>query len=281
MDAIRIKEIPLEQVLLKIFKRALLIVAGSGILTNAMYIYGLGYYQGYIEAFSFEYAFFSINWSDAIVWTYYASRELGANLIVSMGSHPFILLVSLPVVYIFARVWASLSTIEEKTTSSLPGPNGLKGYRRKRMFLILKRKYPKTYKCLYVPLAWLFAKEQAFFAFLASYFFLFFIGLLPLFVAMWVFLPTVGNHHGQTVVFDYMDRKKEKFCDVEENGWSPCITIKTEHLNTYEKNLKLKEVTGLLVLKNGKYVGIYTKTGSITMTLPKEFLYQNVRQIHR
>ncbi|MBF4236949.1 hypothetical protein EAY82_20770, partial [Vibrio anguillarum] len=94
----------MEVVVQRIFKRVLLIFAGSGLLTNAMYVYGLGYYQGYVEAFGFEYAFFAIDWANAIVWTYYASRELGVNLIIVMGTYPHAVLVIFPTVYLFARV---------------------------------------------------------------------------------------------------------------------------------------------------------------------------------
>lgn len=44
--------------LITILKKVLLIALGSGQLSNALFIYGLAYYQGYIEAFGFEYQLF-------------------------------------------------------------------------------------------------------------------------------------------------------------------------------------------------------------------------------
>lgn len=269
----------MDKALLQIFKRALLIVAGSGLLTNALYIYGLGFYQGYLEAFGFEYAFFSINWSDTIIWTYYASRELGANLIVSMNDSAPMLILSFPIVYIFARVWSSLSTIENKSSLSTTSVINFKNYYQKKRFILFKKNNPSLYRYLYIPMVWLFAKEQAIFAFLASYFFLFFLALLPLLIAMWVFLPNIGESHGKKVVNDYLDRKTKTLCDIDKNGWSPCITIKTDHLNNYDKKIKLKEVTGILIVKNGSYIGMHTKSGAITMTLPNTFFYQNIKNL--
>ncbi|MCS0225702.1 hypothetical protein NDJ09_20545 [Vibrio alginolyticus] len=264
----------MEVVVQRIFKRVLLIFAGSGLLTNAMYVYGLGYYQGYVEAFGFEYAFFSIDWANAIVWTYYASRELGVNLIIVMGTYPHAVLVIFPTVYLFARVWSSLTA--ETTTSNVQATNanGLKNYRSKVRYVRFKATHPFLFAYILKPLAWLFAKEQAFFAFLASYFFLFILCLLPLFVSIWVFLPSIGNQHGQLVVSEYLDGKNGKICERAENGWNPCVSIKTKHLKEYNPTIE-EEVTGLIILKNGSYVGLYTESGSITMTLPQGFYYKN------
>ena len=48
----------MESTLLKFLKKLLLIVIGSGLVTNALYIYGLAFYQGHIARVGFEYAFF-------------------------------------------------------------------------------------------------------------------------------------------------------------------------------------------------------------------------------
>lgn len=272
-----VRESQLEVAVQRIFKRGLLILAGSGLLTNAMYVYGLGYYQGYVEAFGFEYAFFSIEWANAIVWTYYASRELGVNLIIVMGTYPHAVLVILPTVYLFARVWASLTTENAISDVQVTNANVLKNYKSKARYARFKAKYPFLSTYILKPLAWLFAKEQAFFAFLASYFFIFILCLLPLFVFIWVFLPSIGNQHGQLVVSEYLERKSGNICERSDNGWSPCVSIKTKHLKMYDQAIE-EEVTGLIILKNGSYVGLYTESGAITMTLPQNFYYKNVQQ---
>ncbi|EHS7465981.1 hypothetical protein VCSRO70_3446 [Vibrio cholerae] len=267
----------MELVVQRIFKRILLILAGSGMLTNALYVYGLGYYQGYVKAFGFEYAFFAIDWASAIIWTYYASRELGMNLIVLMGAYPYALFVIFPMVYLFARVWSSLAV--ETTTSEIKSPSGhiLKNYRAKACYVGFRRNNPKLYAFTLRPLEWLFAKEQAFFAFLASYFFLFILCLLPSFMSIWVFLPSIGSQHGQFVVSEYLDRKNGNLCEKDKNGWNPCISIKTKHIKAYDPMIEKNEVTGLVILKNGTYIGLYTEDGAITMTLPVDFYYKNVR----
>lgn len=267
----------MEVVVQRIFKRVLLLLAGSGLLTNAMYVYGLGYYQGYVEAFGFEYAFFSIEWANAIVWTYYASRELGVNLIIVMGTYPHAVLVIFPTVYLFARVWASLTTENAPSDVQVTNANVLKNYRSKARYVRFKAKYSFLATYVLKPLAWLFAKEQAFFAFLASYFFIFILCLLPLFVSIWVFLPSIGNQHGQLVVSEYLERNSGNICERSDNGWSPCVSIKTKHLEMYDQVIE-EEVTGLIILKNGSYVGLYTESGAITMTLPQNFYYKNVQQ---
>lgn len=262
----------------RIFKRVLLILAGSGLLTNAMYVYGLGYYQGYVEAFGFEYAFFSIEWANAIVWTYYASRELGVNLIIVMGTYPHAILIILPTVYLFARVWSSLTTENARSNVQVTNANVLKRYRSKARYVRFKSKNP--FLCTYVlkPIALALRKGcRLSFAFLASYFFIFILCLLPLFVSIWVFLPSIGNQHGRLVVSEYLERKNGNICERSENGWSPCVSIKTKHLKKYDREIE-EELTGLIVLKNGSYVGLYTESGAITMTLPENFYYKNVQQ---
>ncbi|USD33723.1 MULTISPECIES: hypothetical protein [Vibrio] len=267
----------MEIVVQRIFKRILLILAGSGLLTNAIYVYGLGYYQGYVEAFGFEYAFFAIDWSNAIVWAYYASRELGANLMVVMGRHPQALLVVLFFVFVFARIWAALSITPKSDNDKDIAPFRLKKFQRKARYIRLKRKHRLLFKYTSNVATWLFIKEQAVFAFLASYFFIFFLGLLPFFLSIWVFLPNIGSDHGRYVVNEILENKKGNLCKKLESGWNPCVSIKTKHVKPYDSSIESEEVTGLIILKNGSYVGVYTENGAITMTLPSNFYYKNQR----
>lgn len=72
----------MESTLHQILKKLLLVIIGSGLLTNALYILGLAYYEGYIVGLGFDYNLFPIDWNDALLWTYAASRELGISTII-------------------------------------------------------------------------------------------------------------------------------------------------------------------------------------------------------
>ena len=130
-------------------------------------------------------------------------------------------------------------------------------------------------------MVWLFTKEQSLIAFFASYFFLFFITLLPLFISVWVFFPTFGKDYGQTIVESYLEDKKGCICDIGDKTWNPCISINLQHLKGYEGDIVPEKVKGLVIIKRGDYIGLYTKDGPLTLTLPKAFYYLNTKTIEK
>ena len=67
-----------------IFKKIMLLVMSSSVVTSALSVHGLAYYQGYITAMGFPTALFPLEWNDAFMWTYHASRELGASTYVAV-----------------------------------------------------------------------------------------------------------------------------------------------------------------------------------------------------
>ena len=96
----------MEDTILKLLKRFMLVVIGSGLLSNALYIHGLSYYEGYIDRFGFEYGFFPLPSSDVLFWTYSASRELGASSIIAITKLKLpIFLTILGAVYLLSRIW--------------------------------------------------------------------------------------------------------------------------------------------------------------------------------
>ena len=65
---------------LELVRKMIVLLVGSGIFLNASYIYGWGFYTGYLEQFGFEYSFFPIEWNKSNFWAYYASRALGISI---------------------------------------------------------------------------------------------------------------------------------------------------------------------------------------------------------
>lgn len=157
------KEFPLE----KIFKKILLVVIGSGLISNALYIYGLSYYEGYLESLGFEYRFFPIKWEEALLWTYSASRELGASTVTFWTKITGqMMLLILVIVYFVARIWMAINDQEGRINKK---PN-IK-FTLARLMVRWRRACPVPFKMLYPPIKWLLIMEQSVWAFLASYFF--------------------------------------------------------------------------------------------------------------
>ncbi len=57
-------------------------VSGTGLITNAIYIFGLGYYEGYLKGIGFLFDLFPISTTNgAFMWAYHASRHLAIDII--------------------------------------------------------------------------------------------------------------------------------------------------------------------------------------------------------
>jgi len=260
----------LESALLELLKRFMLLVIGSSLLSNALYIYGLSYYEGFIERLGFEYYLFPIAWNDALLWTYTASRDLGEDSIVALGkTSPYIFLSLLPAFYFIARLWMHLSS------SKAPGGSG----RRQRAFNYkLAKKIHRVredrvwiYRTLYVPLRWFLMKEQSFIAFFASYFFMVFLLFIPMFVIVWVYFPLFGFNHGEASAEKRLKYYEESLCGGESSYWNKCLHFSAEHLSAYEGS---DDVTGRVALKNGDLLGVMSLDGPIVLTMPEEFFYK-------
>jgi hypothetical protein len=187
------KDFAFENRLQNILKKILLVIIGSGLITNALYIYGLAYYEGYIENLGFEYNFSPVKWEDTLLWTYFASREIGASTVSfwTKITGPVLLLI-IVVSYFVARLWMAINTSGTNKNSKIKKSTFL------ARFLIKRRKnHPVTFKLIYRPIRWLLVMEQSLWAFLASYFVLIALVFLPLLVFVWVYFPLVGLNHGE------------------------------------------------------------------------------------
>ena len=255
------KENSLDNTLQQILKKLLLVVIGSGLISNALYIYGLSYYQGYIERLGFEYTFFPVGWDETLLWTYFASRELGAstvNLWTKLTGP--ILIVLMLVVYILARIWMAIN--EQDTTKKIK--NTRSNYWFSHFLVKCRKLHRPTFNILYPPLRWLLIQEQSLWAFVASYFFLIVLIFIPFFIFIWVYFPMFGVTHGEYIGTKRLERYQKALCGDTDDYWRKCVEIDTSHL----KNKRLPGmIEGRLIAKNGNLIGILTMTGPVTMTM--------------
>lgn len=244
----------------------MLVVIGSGLLSNALYIYGLAYYEGYIDRFGFEYGFFPLPSSDVLFWTYSASRELGASSIVAIAEFKLpILLTILASVYLLSRIWMASSSQSKKASKLSPKKYNIKLYKKIYQF---REKYKIIFYVFYVPLRWLILKEQSLMAFVASYFSLIVLFFVPIFLFIWAYFPMIGLEHGKNVAESSIEYSKENLCGDESDYWSGCINISTMHIEFYETP---KNISGRLILRSGNLLGIFTKDGPITISMPGSY----------
>ncbi len=258
----------LENAFLKILKRIMLLAIGSGLLGNALYIYGLGYYQGYVESLGFEYNLFPIEWKDTLLWTYAASRELGVSSIELMNKFTSsALLILLLSIYLIARIWMQLSKIQPEN-GKISGKINFKLAKKIHKF---RFKHIWIYRFLYVPFKWLLLKEQSFIAFAASYFFMVFLIFIPLFIIIWIYFPLFGVNHGELVAQKRLKYYETYLCGDSGDYWSQCLEINVSELKNYEG---LISPVGRVLFKNGSLIAILTKEGPITLSMPKNYYHK-------
>jgi len=264
----------MEDSLLRILKRFMLIIIGSGLLSNALYIHGLAYYEGFIDRLGFEYEFFPLPSSDVLFWTYSASRELGASSIIAITEFKQpILLTILGCVYLLSRIWIESSNQSNKTKIAAPKKHKIKLFKKIYNF---KLKHKIIFYTVYIPLRWLILKEQSLMAFVTSYFFMVFLFFIPFFLLIWVYFPVVGLEHGKSVAESRIDNYINNLCGNEEDYWNECIKIGTEHIQNYDTP---SVINGRLILKSGDLLGIYTKEGAVVVTMPSTYYLKTTKNI--
>lgn len=258
----------MEDTILKLLKRLMLVVIGSGLLGNALYIHGLAYYEGYIDRFGFEYVFFPLPSSDVLFWTYSASRELGASSIITITKFKFpVFLTILGAVYLLSRIWMESSGKSKKTTKLMPRKHNIKLYKKIHS---LRENHKAIFYTVYVPIRWLILKEQSLMAFVASYFSLIALFFVPIFLFIWVYFPMIGVEHGRSVAESRIKYYKDNLCGNENNYWSACMDLSTAHISSYKPP---EVVSGRLILQSGNFLGIYTENGPVTMSMPDNFYH--------
>lgn len=140
----------MEDTILKLLKRFMLVVIGSGLIGNALYIHGLAYYEGYIDRFGFEYDFFPLPSSDVLFWTYSASRELGVSSIVAITKVKLpVFLTIIVAIYLLSRIWVESSNQSKKAEKLAPRKHNIKLYKKIYSF---RKSHKKIFYTFYVPL---------------------------------------------------------------------------------------------------------------------------------
>lgn len=252
-----------EDVVQQTVKKAFLVFLGTGLIGNALYIYGLAYYEGYLEGVGLDALLFPIEWAEARLWTYFASRELGVstvNVWVKFTWH--IILIMMLVIYVIARLWVALNG-----ASRLRRPRAVRIKRLRKIVLVGKR-FPVSYKVI----KWLVIREQAFFAFFASYFALMFMLFVPLFLLVWVLFPNIGLSHGESVGKKKLSYYERNLCGGEADYWEKCVSINSSFLQ--EKDLP-EFVKGRIIIASEDLLGLITDMGPVTMTRPKLLYFLN------
>lgn len=240
-------------------KRGMILVVTSGLITNAIYIYGIGFYQGYISRLGFDYTLFSIEWSDAILWTYKASQDVGLesiNLLNLFGVKIYVIGGVLS--YIIIRVWIALSPLEKNKKQ-------VDKYEMKRWLVRIRNRWPRVFSII----KFIAIKESALFAFFASYFFIFFMCLLVLFVIVWVYFPYFGSLHGERVAEQREKYFERHLCVSKNDYWSQCVSVDDKENNAV--------VYGRLLFKKEKLLGIMTTNGPVTITQPENISFNTLK----
>lgn len=261
------KDLAFENTVQKILKKLLLVVIGSGLITNTLYIYGLAYYEGYIESLGFEYNLFPVKWEETLIWAYFASREIGASTVSFWAkiTGPVILLIFV-VIYFVARMWMSISDHDPRRNRRRNKSTFVA-----RILVRVRGRYPKAFGVAYPPVRWFLVMEQSVWAFFASYFALIALLFVPLFIFIWVYFPLIGLRHGEGIGIKRFELYQEELCGGERDYWNKCLTMSTEHLK--DKGLP-NTVYGRILAKNGTLIGLITEEGPVIMTMPPLF-YQN------
>lgn len=241
----------LESTFLKTVKRVIMLTIATGLLGNAMHVYGLGFYQGYIETFGFDFMLFPIEWKDGFFWTYIASMEIGFHLFDLMReiTFPTFLIIFLSV-YLINIIWIQLSKIKPDNRDET----------NKR-----KVNVKWVYHLICVPFKWLFIKKQSIITFCESYFFIIFLFFIPLFITIWTFFPWIGHYHGSLVARDYIKRYETVLCGDTEGYWERCIEINVSELNNPK---------GIVLFKKDSLVGLFTKEGPVIVSIPRNYHYK-------
>lgn len=290
-----------EESALIILKRIALLALGSGLIGNAIYIYGLGYYEGFISRLGFDYTLFPIQWSDTRMWAYQGSRELGVSSIEIIVQLPWwALLLLMFAVYMLVLLWMASSNLTKpkKSVEEIRHENAKTNEKVNKAWHSFKNTIPTLIrvklnnlknqlfklknniiiKGLIGLFRWFIVTKQSFVAFLASYFFLIFLFMLPFFAAIWAYFPMLGWEHGASIAKRRLTEYEKYLCGSKNDYWSQCFTIK---LPSSDKEKKPNIVEGRLMLRNGDYIGLLSKKGSIihpiVMTLPKPYYFENIK----
>jgi hypothetical protein len=257
-------------------RKILLIILTSGLVTNAIYISALYYYKGLVTQLGFDSELFPIAWSDTPFWAYTASRQLGAsylsgltnyfNTALSIAS----ILVLFGIIYLFCRLVMLLF----KPSKYKVEWHSYEKIRPMKAFVKWRKKRPTIVKIIFPVFKWIVLTRESWQALITSYYSLIFLGFFPLFLVLWINFPNYSLQNGERIGKEKIDYFSDYLCGSEKDYWSQCISISLPISNN--KSIP-KKLYGRLLLRHGNLLGLYTKDGPITLTMPSDFYELSTR----
>ncbi len=144
-----------------------------------------------------------------------------------------------------------------------------------QLFVDIEQIFNRYIPCLWKVIKWLFNLEKSMWAFLASYVFLLILFFLPIFLAIWIYFPLLGYRHGESIAQERLQYYETSLCGDKNAYWNECVSVPTQHLNNYQINSV--EIHGRIILKHDNLLGIVTKNGAVTMTIPHTLYHRTIK----
>lgn len=281
------------------FKLIIVWLFGAGILSNAIYIFGLGYYQGYLKGMGFIYDLFPLTGNEAFMWAYSASRRFAADIIENFKPE-YIIFSNIG---IFSIIWVILTFLnfeenkyilknhffyEKFNILNIKVGQLFKKYIRLSIFLSFKKKIERAkcylrdsfiYSILKFPfmivyfffsffwfiLKFLFVNEKSLKAAIISYILLVIFIFIPIVSIFWWFFPYAGVLYGEKTADKVIEvfHERKDLCQPKDSKWEKCIIIKDE------KEL----IKGLLIARVENRLAVMTKNGPLTISEPSKYKF--------
>jgi hypothetical protein len=137
-----------------------------------------------------------------------------------------------------------------------------------RIFVKWRKRGPVLVNITFPIFKWFFFKRESLQALITSYYSLIFLGFFPLFLALWINFPNYSFNNGERIGKEKIDYFSEYLCGDEGDYWNQCISISLPVSDIISIPTKLH---GRLLLRHGNLLGLYTKDGPITLTMPSSF----------
>ncbi|MDO3383766.1 hypothetical protein [Gilvimarinus algae] len=263
-------DITIDNTLQKVLKKILLIIIGSGLVTNALYLYGKAYYEGYIGSLGFEYILFPVKWEETLLWAYFASIDIGVSTVGFWSKLTVpILCLALIIFYLVALALVSIGSQRSKKVRPYKKYTGFS-----RFLVRCRRANPIIFNTIYWPLSWLFMKRQSLWAFISSYAVLTFVSVVVMLIFVWIYFPVAGVNHGKSVGEKRLAQYETNLCAEQNSYWERCIRLTTDHLDGHDFP---KNIYGRIVAKNESLVGVITSEGPVTMTMPSLVFHRAIK----
>ena len=240
---------------------SLITVIGS-VFVIFLYTLGFSFYLGYAEGMGFKPSFFPLDgWDSAIIWAYFACVYIFIDvfkILVHLNPILFfpIILIILSIMGLYFRVSLKREYISARLHSWLL-------LKKERYPFIGKLSNPKVQESIRV----VETSNNYFLGIPATILFV---------IIILIMIPVKTKKYGQSIGIEQAQQflESENLCEDSNEFWNPCITVLTSHLKG--ENLPAK-IEGRLIAKSETMLGIFTKDGPITMSMPKYIYYKSTK----